>query len=393
MAQPFLLLATESLLAEGVLGVIMSGIRRAGSGRYFARVSIWDSILKKQKYINIDLMTSLKSESKKRKEEVDSLEHNIKAGKKISFSWENQQGSIILEMTLVQAVDKWLDSLNVRDKTLESYHWSINHLYDYMDKGTPVASIKTQHVTDYRKYLIDVKGLSPNSVNIALGTLITLFIWLERHEYINKKPIIDKVKVDIPEVKYLAERDIADLRSANLSYENKHNNEGKYIRDWDHHLKAFDFYLSTGCRLSEPFLGDIRGSWLIIPANESKSHKARKIKLNNTQISILEEMREIVFSKKSRKDAIKHYSKTFKKACRIIGLREDIHFHSLRHSYGCIRRLQTNGNMILVRDEMGHRNLRTTERYSEIELDLLKEDFPEYSKSIKIGTLIHEINT
>ena len=132
---------------------------------------------------------------------------------------------------------------------------------------------------------------------------------------------------------------------------------------------------------------------MIIPANESKSHKARKIKLNNTQISILEEMREIVFSKKSRKDAIKHYSKTFKKACRIIGLREDIHFHSLRHSYGCIRRLQTNGNMILVRDEMGHRNLRTTERYSEIELDLLKEDFPEYAKSIKIGTLIHEINT
>ena len=104
-------------------------------------------------------------------------------------------------------------------------------------------------------------------------------------------------------------------------------------------------------------------------------------------------MRERVNNSKNRLWAIRSYSKMFKKTCRIIGLRDDIHLHSLRHTFGCMRRLQTNGNMILVRDEMGHTNLRTTERYSEIPLELLQDDFPELAKSVEIVPLIHQINT
>ena len=145
--------------------------------------------------------------------------------------------------------------------------------------------------------------------------------------------------------------------------------------------------------MSEPFLGEVRGRWLIIPPNESKSHKKRVIKLTSEQVTIVEEMRERVNNSKNRLWAIRSYSKMFKKTCRIIGLRDDIHLHSLRHTFGCMRRLQTNGNMILVRDEMGHTNLRTTERYSEIPLELLQDDFPELAKSVEIVPLIHQINT
>ena len=181
--------------------------------------------------------------------------------------------------------------------------------------------------------------------------------------------------------------------SSNLSYANKHKNNGKYIRDYEHFKRAFSFYLYTGARMSEAFLGEVRGRWLIIPPNESKSHKKRVIKLTIEQVNIVEEMRERVNNSKIRLWAIRSYSKMFKKTCRIIGLRDDIHLHSLRHTYGCMRRLQTNGNMILVRDEMGHTNLRTTERYSEIPLELLQDDFPELGKSVEIVPLIHQINT
>ena len=139
--------------------------------------------------------------------------------------------------------------------------------------------------------------------------------------------------------------------------------------------------------MSEPFLGEIRGRWLVISPNESKSHKKRIIKLTEEQVIIIEEMRERVGNSKDKENAIRSYSKAFKKVVRAIGLRDDLHLHSLRHTYGCMRRLVTNGNMVQIRDEMGHTKLSTTERYTQIPLDMLEDDFPELSKNLQNNQL------
>ena len=375
----------------------MSGLVK-NRRKYFARISSYNKLSKKQKYTWIPLDTESKTMAKKRQKMVNVNEQLIKDGEITDinnfFPWLNAKGqSKITEMNIGDAINRWIDSRNVRPKTLESYNWSVKHLLNFIPRDYPIANITPQVITDYRKYLEDSLNLSPNSVKINLGTIITLFNWLVGQEFISKMPKISKGTTDVPEVKYLAERDIADLLSSNLSYANKHNNGGKYIRDYEHFKRAFSFYLYTGARMSEAFLGEVRGRWLIIPPNESKSHKKRVIKLTIEQVNIVEEMRERVNNSKNRLWAIRSYSKMFKKTCRIIGLRDDIHLHSLRHTYGCMRRLQTNGNMILVRDEMGHTNLRTTERYSEIPLELLQDDFPELGKSVEIVPLIHQINT
>ena len=49
--------------------------------------------------------------------------------------------------------------------------------------------------------------------------------------------------------------------------------------------------------------------------------------------------------------------------------------------------------MILVRDEMGHKNLRTTERYCNIPIDRLADDFPSYVKTSEIDALRPQIKT
>ena len=98
---------------------------------------------------------------------------------------------------------------------------------------------------------------------------------------------------------------------------------------------------------------------------------------------MLNEIRDKVFSRPSQDSAIRKYSRNFRKACDVIGVRKDISFHSLRHTYACIRRLQTNGNMALVRDELGHKNIATTERYCNIPIRRLEDDFPTYAKSEK----------
>ena len=39
--------------------------------------------------------------------------------------------------------------------------------------------------------------------------------------------------------------------------------------------------------------------------------------------------------------------------------------------------------MALVRDELGHKNISTTERYCNIPIKRLQDDFPTYAKSAK----------
>ena len=153
------------------------------------------------------------------------------------------------------------------------------------------------------------------------------------------------------------------------------------VEDWEHYKRAFQFYLSTGCRLRESILGTIEGLWLDVPPTLSKNHKKRSIRLDANKLKILNEIRGRVFNHGNVDTAIRMYSRVFKKACKKIGVSSDISFHSLRHTYACIRRLQTNGNMALVRDELGHKHISTTQRYCEIPIKRLKDDFPSYAKT------------
>ena len=66
------------------------------------------------------------------------------------------------------AINRWIDSRNVRPKTLESYNWSVKHLLNFIPRDYPIANITPQVITDYKKYLEDSLNLSPNSVKINL---------------------------------------------------------------------------------------------------------------------------------------------------------------------------------------------------------------------------------
>jgi integrase len=108
--------------------------------------------------------------------------------------------------------------------------------------------------------------------------------------------------------------------------------------------------------------------WLDIPPGQSKNHRKRTIRLTVDNLEILQEMRERLNNYKSVKICSDSYNKVLTKALKRIGASEELTLHNLRHTFGCIRRLQTNGNMPLIRDEMGHTNFSSTERYTVIPL-------------------------
>jgi len=63
----------------------------------------------------------------------------------------------------------------------------------------------------------------------------------------------------------------------------------------------------------------------------------------------------------------------------------DKHFHCLRHSFGARRIIETNGNIHLVRDEMGHSSVIVTERYTRLNRKRIVEDFPSLAEKIKLS--------
>ena len=65
-------------------------------------------------------------------------------------------------------------------------------------------------------------------------------------------------------------------------------------------------------------------------------------------------------------------SKQFKKAIRKAELSEEIHFHSLRHSFASAL-VQRGVSLYAVKELLGHENIKTTQIYSHLQKENLME--------------------
>ena len=68
-------------------------------------------------------------------------------------------------------------------------------------------------------------------------------------------------------------------------------------------LTAFSFYRDTGCRRSEPFLGELHGDWLLIGGGETKQRMDKELSLSHTNLERITEMRAFLESYKGTLDS------------------------------------------------------------------------------------------
>ena len=146
-------------------------------------------------------------------------------------------------------------------------------------------------------------------------------------------------------------------------------------------------YRNTGCRLSEPILGNLKNDTLAISAEHSKTRMERSILLSPEDVPVIYELQERydnwrnhVKVKKTKYFADK-YSKEFKRICRIVEL--DNKFHDLRHTFAVRSYLMTR-DIYQVMKELGHTKVTTTQIYADFEMNRLVHDFSInhiYSKS------------
>jgi len=349
-------------------------------GKWYARVR-WSFDGKRYEKL-VPLRTESKvtartilSDVKKKADEIVELYYK---GESYSFPWMNDDGKIkVVYLTFEDAVETWLklrNSQGIANSTIERNRQSMNTIMSLLGNSIRLSSITTKSIDRYTETM-SLKGYKPNGININLRTLTTFLKWAYRRTHIDKMPFVEKVKIPKALPSYLSDMDFDRL-----------------IKETDEHFaKVFQMYRSTGCRLTEPILGELNGDNLVLSAEHSKTRMERSILLSPGDVPVVYKLQERynAWKNKVKVKKVKYfadkYSKEFKRVCRLIGL--DNKFHDLRHTFAVRRYLMTR-DIYRVMKEMGHSKVTTTQIYADFELSRLEFDFPTIvntSKKPKIG--------
>ena len=337
-------------------------------GVWYARVQWWIDNFRKEK--QIPLQTKSKVTASERLSLVKKVEQEIielyYKDEKYNFPWMNDDGKRKIEyLTLEGAIETWLKlrkSQGIASSTIERNRQSMNTIMSVLGKSIRLSSVITKSIERYTE-VMSLKGYKPNGININLRTLTTFLRWAYRRDDIDKLPFVPKVKVPKALPSYLSDMDFDRL-----------------LKETDEHFaKVFQMYRSTGCRLTEPILGELKGDTLVLSAEHSKTRMERSILLSPEDVPVVYELQERynAWRNKVKVDIVKYfadkYSKEFKRVCRLIEL--DNKFHDLRHTFAVRRYLMTR-DIYQVMKEMGHKKVTTTQIYAEFEFNDLGTDFP-----------------
>ncbi|SVA85456.1 uncharacterized protein METZ01_LOCUS138310 [marine metagenome] len=342
-------------------------------GVWYARVRLVRNGVKTEK--QVPLRTESKVTARVRLEMVNRDAESIKKGLDISFPWLNNEGiNKIVRLTIIDAVEKWLsqrESEGIRKSTIRRNRYSMKSFMSFIGASSLLSKVSTTMIDSYRDFCIQ-KGMKPDGININLRAIKTFFNWCYRRELINKAPFVDMVSTPKGLPRYLPDRMFNELIKL----------------DWlsEKHRTAFLFLHSTGCRRSEPFLGELHGNWLLIGGDETKQRADKELCLSQINLDRLEMMRHHLEIFNGTLESWKsNLTKTFKKAIREIDGNETKYtLHDLRHTFAVRRYLQTR-DIYRVKMEMGHLLVSTTEKYAKFSLRRLEMDFPSLVNSTKIN--------
>ena len=343
--------------------LVMATLRKR-RGSWYARVQWWVADIRKEK--SVPLKTQIKVIARERLAQVNKVESDIKSGMNFTFPWlSGSSSTTVKRFKLNDAVELWLSkrkSKGIRSSTIKRNRYSMASFMSVVGYGKPLSGVTTNVIDTYTDVCIN-KGMTADGININLRGLKTFLRWCHRRAYLNKVPHIDMVSKPKSMPLYLPDgifKQLIDLEWLDSRYKD-----------------AFKFYLETGCRASEPFIGELDGNWLLISADKTKQRADKELHLNNDCLRLYNRMRNQLEKYSGTVTSwTENLSKTFLKAMREVdGDDTKYHLHCLRHTYAVRRYLQTR-DIYLVKQEMGHASVTTTEVYAQFSLRRLEMDFP-----------------
>jgi len=235
----------------------------------------------------------------------------------------------------------------------------------------PLMAYTPLHFDTYKNERL--KTIKPVTVNIELRTLKAFFNTAVRWNLIEKNPCQTKL-VKVPErlPTYLTKEDLTKLISV-------------IKENW---LKEIIiFAVSTGLRRSEIVnlkwhQVDLERKLIRIESNPTfytKTGKMRILPLNDTALYILHfknsnsKQSEYVFSLNGKKIFANWITHLFKHYVKLSNINQDIHFHSLRHTFASWL-AQDGTSLYVIKNLLGHADIKTTQIYSHLQPENLHNE-------------------
>lgn len=295
-------------------------------------------------------------------------------------------------MTNQEYYTKYLDYLEFERKlsknTISSYKDNLNRFEDFI-KGKNIKEINRNDIENFLKFN---DNMAEKSRAHYLTVIKNFYIFLVGEDLIEQNPCENikspKLTKKLPE--YLTEEEIEKLLSFNLKTPLDYRNKA-----------MLELLYATGMRVSELInlkinnlnLNDDfvrimgKGSKERISPISDIAKKYMQIYLDNYRNLLLKNKdSEYVFinnfgSKISRQG----FFKNLKKIAKEEGIEKEISPHTLRHSYAT-NLLKNGADLRIIQELLGHSDISTTEIYTHIINEKLKQDYeyhPRYKKEGK----------
>jgi integrase len=285
-------------------------------------------------------------------------------------------GTVVERYTLSAFRKDYIDyvKLHLARKTVENAERVMKAFVAFIgDKSLSELTLQ-----DMEKYMQSRKGkVSDSTINIDVRTLKAAMGVAVTWGKLSVTPFrqAKSIRVAQKEKKFLTSKEVANLL-------------GAIKEEWYKNL--VEFALVTGLRRGEVLNlrradYDIKSGVILVQSSESyqvKGGKFRRVALNDEAVAILSSLpgtSEWFFidgqGEKIREDLA---TKKFKRYAKEAGLSNDLHFHSLRHTFATLAR--NNGmSRNIVQAILGHASEKTTEGYIGKDIETMKEQMKKVS--------------
>lgn len=279
---------------------------------------------------------------------------------------------------------------------VSSVKLALNHMIKYFGPKMELSKIGVKEVEGFLGYIM--KG-APRGYRVYFRNLKAAFNVAKNWGYIQSNPFL-RIKLPKQQLNKAVYPTVEELDKIINQLKMKCLKMGTSKRRKEGYELIIDIIITayfTGLRISEilnlKFNNVDFNNGFIIVGDAKFTTKGR----NQRSVPMIDKIKELlekrsiekrdksdfVFRTKSGKRFTKNYiSKTYKKICRELGLDEGIRFHSNRHAFGSL--LATKGVPIYhIKEIMGHASSITSERYSHVKEDTLKESIQVINSEVK----------
>jgi len=261
-----------------------------------------------------------------------------------------------LDLNVLHAGERWLMTYVATTRNEKGWRLARTRLYRYLGGwlgDIPLRELSGDHVREYRLVLEAHFRLSPHTITHVLSDLRCMLRWAVSIGLLERSPFPPRV---MPKIQEIPPRRFDDLEVDVLT--SLSGRIGFTLR----------FLLGTGLRWAEACRTTrehVRGA--LLEVSQTKSGRMRRVPLSP---ELLDEIRG--FEGRLVPYA-EHSPGSFSRTVRRITEIENFHVHRCRHTFAC-RWLEAGGNLAVLQQILGHRDLSTTMRYARVTDELLERE-------------------